>query len=114
MWTRETIWNSRASSTRSAPDTNASAARHRSRHWRRALGALSPLHIGPEGFLLIQRQARKVEPAGSRQNLHTMESFRKLCVGRAKRFLRVDLQLPAEVGDHEQDIAELFGDMSLV
>ncbi len=53
-------------------------------------------------------------PCCGQQLLDAAEAADELLVGRAQRRLGIDLQVPGDVGDHEQQIAELLLDLRAV
>src|SRR3569833_64683 len=66
------------------------------------------LGVLPEGFHFIERSCGGAGTAGRQHGLDMVEAACKLRVGGAQGGLRIHLQVPSQVGDHDEQVAEFL------
>ena len=68
----------------------------------------------PERFHLVERRAGRGAALGGQLLLKKPEAADEFLVRPGKRFLRIDLQVPGKIGNHEQKVTDLVFDLGMV
>src|SRR5690349_6291208 len=81
--------------------------------WRGGLGSVR-LGLLPKRLHLLQASSGCVPASGGQSGFDEFEAADEFGIGGPKRYFGIDLEVPGEVGDHEEKVADLFGLLGLV